>query len=427
MRSKILNTMGPDSLTPVLRKIDSTPLGPDSTAKGYGIVPAGIHRVVPVTATAISTYLTNVPAYAYDTNPTTYWSQGAYPPGWIYFEFTSAFIWRQISVLHNLYNDGRPGAFQIEGSNNASSWTLIGNYGQKPANQLWTRINIFDSTPYRYIRINATTSGGEWWAVNDVDFWAAGPSGAVAPGDTYGSTVFADSPIGYWRLDETSGTAPADVMKNYTAMVTDGTVVLGEPGKVDKSYRFTNISGYVVIGGTSILHGPSPSAFSAECWFKISTQTQTSSGQPTYQLFGADCYVDAFSNNSWSISMHTKAADATTGATGPGQIVASVAYGSTRKFVAYNTRLDDAAWHHVVLTFDGIVRLYTDGALRGSSSGVIGDANPGTKDTVIGLNPYFNGSNPARYFPGNIDEVAFYRSVLTPAQITAHYNAAWAS
>ena len=81
---------------------------------------------------------------------------------------------------------------------------------------------------------------------------------------------------------------------------------------------------------------------------------------------------------------------------------------------------NDGQWHYVVATQgpDGM-KLYVDGALVAT--------NPQTGQQSyngywrIGGDSSWAANN---YFAGTIDEAAFYSSVLTPTQITAHFNAA---
>jgi hypothetical protein len=49
-------------------------------------------------------------------------------------------------------------------------------------------------------------------------------------GADYRAAVMADTPSGYWRLDETSGTAAADASGNGNAGTYAGGVTLNEPG-----------------------------------------------------------------------------------------------------------------------------------------------------------------------------------------------------
>ncbi len=84
--------------------------------------------------------------------------------------------------------------------------------------------------------------------------------------------------------------------------------------------------------------------------------------------------------------------------------------------------VNDGAWHQVVKTFGGgMVTLYIDGvALPAQST---------TRNTVMDVYGFAVGAvlrpgdgNSGGYFNGSIDEVSFYTSVLTQAQVTDHYQ-----
>lgn len=84
------------------------------------------------------------------------------------------------------------------------------------------------------------------------------------------------------------------------------------------------------------------------------------------------------------------------------------------------------AWSHVVATWNGSVALlYVNGVLADSTNaaGATGVYNPNTStnspDFSIGAN--FDGGSAST---SSMDEVAFYASALTPAQILSHFNTA---
>jgi hypothetical protein len=81
----------------------------------------------------------------------------------------------------------------------------------------------------------------------------------------------------------------------------------------------------------------------------------------------------------------------------------------------------DGNWHHVVLTFqsgttNGTI-LYVDGTARLTTTITV--ANQANNALIS------NGSttSPQQYFPGTIDEVAYYGHLLTATQVQAHHDA----
>jgi Concanavalin A-like lectin/glucanases superfamily len=81
-------------------------------------------------------------------------------------------------------------------------------------------------------------------------------------------------------------------------------------------------------------------------------------------------------------------------------------------------RVDDGAWHHVVVVFDrdAGITVYVDGVGRftaGAFTGVIDNSGP----FLIGKSTGYG------YFGGTIDEVAVYPSALSAARVQAHHAA----
>lgn len=89
------------------------------------------------------------------------------------------------------------------------------------------------------------------------------------------------------------------------------------------------------------------------------------------------------------------------------------------------TRLDNSAWHHVVITYDG-------SSLNSGVVVTVDDASytmtPGGDDTLssttIGTGPCTQGSTSAasQFFGGTIDEMQLFSEVLTADQKTALFN-----
>jgi len=74
--------------------------------------------------------------------------------------------------------------------------------------------------------------------------------------------------------------------------------------------------------------------------------------------------------------------------------------------------------YHVVGTFDGTTqRLYVNGA-QVASAALSGSATTNTRALVIG-----SWDGASEFFAGTIDEPAVYGTVLSAAQVAAHYRA----
>jgi hypothetical protein len=78
------------------------------------------------------------------------------------------------------------------------------------------------------------------------------------------------------------------------------------------------------------------------------------------------------------------------------------------------------AWSHVVATWNGnSALLYVNGVLADSTNdpAATGVYNPSTS-AIFSVGSLFDGGSAST---GSIDEVAYYRSALTPVQITSHF------
>lgn len=223
----------------------------------------------------------------------------------------------------------------------------------------------------------------------------------ASPTDTYGKAVYQDEPALYWRLNDAPGSTALDASPNQSngtfasgvsrqtaSTVSDppvGATFDGVNGTVGSNQQFTN-----------------PVNFSEEIWFNTTT---TAGGK----LMG---FGDQQTANSGNYDRHifmTNAGQLTFGTYTGGE-------NTTTSADAYN----DGKWHHMVATqstTDGL-KLYVDGNLVGTN-GATG-AQSYTGYWRVGGDSSWCCSN---YLNGSLDEAAVYTTVLTPAQVTAHYKA----
>jgi Concanavalin A-like lectin/glucanases superfamily len=216
--------------------------------------------------------------------------------------------------------------------------------------------------------------------------------------------VLADSSAGYWRLGESSGILAAasagSVSGSYQGGVTlglpgalagDANTAAGFDGSDDKVSMGDPASGALDFGTGD---------FTLEAWAKTTVNgerailSKRASG-PYYQFTVTDD------------PGHT------------GEVRANVLAGATnREVYGPAVRVDNGAWHHVVVVFDRDVgvTVYVDGVGR-----LTAGAFP---DTVDNTGPFLVGKSTGYgYHNGQIDEVAVYASALPAARVLAHYNA----
>jgi uncharacterized protein (TIGR03437 family) len=187
--------------------------------------------------------------------------------------------------------------------------------------------------------------------------------------------------VGWWRLDETAGTAVSDSSGNGNSGTLAGPFSR-VPGQVGNAVSF---------GGTSRIANDAP----ASANFPAGTAART---------MAAWIRIPARVTSTAMILCHDDFSM---------QVVAG---GVFQAAVTGITRVDDGSWHHVAAVYEGQggnFRLYVDGQL--DQIGTVGDANTKTGGNWrIGQD--LGGQES---FPGEIDEVRYYGRALSVSEIQA--------
>jgi hypothetical protein len=220
----------------------------------------------------------------------------------------------------------------------------------------------------------------------------------VYPAGSYPAKVVADGATSYWRLNETSGTTAVDVIGGANGTISGG-VTLGQPGALaesDKAMAFNGTTGKILLTPATGLIAPQ---FTIEAWAKMSSAHD---GHVFCKSIGGA------TQSCWSL-FH---------------------WGGSYYFrvVTADAQLHDIAWGsaplnqwlHFVGTHDGTTaRLYVNGAEVGNTPAGANRTGQGAGDAYIGIAEDGSG------YPwlGVLDEVAFYQTALTAAQVSAHYAA----
>ena len=213
---------------------------------------------------------------------------------------------------------------------------------------------------------------------------------------TYSATIEAEpSLVGYWKLDETSGTVAADSSTNSNNGTIAGTPTLGANGLVfepsGKCIDFDGVDDVVTITPATI----AGSAVSFECWIKTSAAASTS------------IYLADGNPNRFTFAWNT---------TTSGQLGL---YDGTTWF-DFGAAPNDGIEHHVVFVCNGTTaKAYVDGVQFGTNKTIV--AIDWSAITALALGrDYTTASN---YFTGKNQNNAIYNTALTPLQIRKHYQA----
>jgi hypothetical protein len=203
--------------------------------------------------------------------------------------------------------------------------------------------------------------------------------------------------VGYWTLDEASGTSAAD-SSGYGNV---GTLVNGPAhvvGKVANGLLFDGVSSHVRMANSTSLRVTN--AFTIAAWVKLDSAGQWQSIVSKVVSEGVNAYP--FSDYSLmavasGAGFVTRVTVTTAGNFNMLDSTSSVSYG---------------AWHHVAGVYDGAtLKVFIDGVQSGSAS---------VSGTVSGSGqPLFIGRNGAGgdSLKGQLDEVRVFSRALTGAEI----------
>jgi len=222
-----------------------------------------------------------------------------------------------------------------------------------------------------------------------------------------GQQIFAsiDSYVWY-HFDETSGISIKDSSKNsrYATLIpgSGGGYI---PGKLGNAILFV---GDTYVDGGDIANFEYSQPFSLEAWIyftndgyprTIMSRIDRTAQNRGFQFFTNDGYLTLYISNDESI----------------GKTI----------YVYTNVQVGDAAFHHVVATYDGSglaagIKLYIDGVQQ--SVGITSDGLAG--GTILNLAKFTIGCANAidLFYFGSIDEVVVYSQVLNQDQIDFRYN-----
>ncbi|GAA3444448.1 hypothetical protein GCM10018955_38860 [Planomonospora venezuelensis] len=226
---------------------------------------------------------------------------------------------------------------------------------------------------------------------------------AYGDGSLYRSGVLDSDALGYWRLNETSGTTAADSGWG-TGAATYRSATLAQPGALagtaDTSAKFSG-GGKLTLPPDSLARLQGAASF--ETWFKT-----TSPGTVLSVGSGAGLlYV----GNDGKLRGQLRRVQGST----PIAPITSAGV------------VNDGTWHHVVLTLTGTEqKMFLDGQQAGVLTGTPATGWPNTAvvgtGTISGTWPSAPASG-AFPFNGQIDEVALYAKPLTAAEVQGHYAA----
>ncbi len=246
-------------------------------------------------------------------------------------------------------------------------------------------------------------------------YWA-GVAQTTAVSPSYPTAVLTDTPTGYWKLADASGTAAADASGSNNSGAISGGVSLNQPGATADGVNamgFDGATGVITIANTPALNFAK--AVTLEAWVYLPAMPAAFTN-----------LIDKASYNEYRLGVDT---------TGSPKVSLQVTNGSQYNYVdncpgvAAPPAMSLNHWHHLVYTFDGlagVVRMYVDG-VQACQSAQTNNANPLTayNSVYVTTNPLVLGRDMSGtgYLNGRLDEVAVYATALTTARVRAHFQA----
>lgn len=213
------------------------------------------------------------------------------------------------------------------------------------------------------------------------------------------TAAFAQGPIGWWKLDDTTGTVAVDASGNGNMGTVNGAVQINVPGTLAGAFRFANGEVRVPYGSGTL--APATTNVTVSAWINPSGYLCNGFGQcgvvSSEGIFGDGTngfglrVID--NGNTLQFCWGTEA------------------YSGTCTYAAH--AFQTGVWTHIAGTYDGTTfRNYVNGVEIGQQAVAMAPLNT-TRDLVIGALPSGNLS-----FEGAIDDVRVYGRTLSAAEVS---------
>lgn len=227
----------------------------------------------------------------------------------------------------------------------------------------------------------------------------------------YAATVLADNPIGFWLLNETSGSTGTDLTANGNNFTFYNSPTLGVStglGGIPLGITFDGTNDRVNSATVSTFNIAASGNWSAEMWFKTS--------------LSSFCNFFSWRDGGGDGNGVTTTVSLNNGTTGMVMIQTVDSAGNGLN-ISHTNSYNDNAWHHVVAsaTSSGAVRLYIDGVDRASST-TARRTTTSNREILFGANN-FGGGTYGQFYTGTGAAVSVYNTALSASQVLAHYNA----
>jgi hypothetical protein len=222
----------------------------------------------------------------------------------------------------------------------------------------------------------------------------------------FASVILADSPAGWWRLNETSGTAAADSSGNGNHGVYHSGTTLAQSGPgSDATMEISSPTGGMFASGVFIAANQ---PVSLEAWIYVVDMASIVNAAVSVGSGGFTGLFAPYSDTNYYFDNRDTGAETI----------------YNRVNTVGGTSVANGEWHHVVgVAENGRQELWLDGAIIAASAIHI---LPSTSRSGLSVGYYYDGS-AFNHFPGRVGDVAVYLSALSGTRINAHRTARLAS
>jgi hypothetical protein len=238
------------------------------------------------------------------------------------------------------------------------------------------------------------------------------------PENTYELAVLADSPVAYWRLNESSGTQADDSINSHNGVFTNTPTLNADSigNKTGTAVTFNGTDEYILTTAIGTFGSTLDSGFTIEFWCRHTT-TALCAALGVLNTGTTTAFVLFFNRNESGANVANTHS-----------LLIRDNDGTPSANVAFTATLNDNNWHHVVVRGNPSANTWSVRVDKVDRTPTVagGGAFGGTANFEF---PLALGANNSRgtigdFYPGSLDEVALYLTELTNTRVDAHFDAA---
>jgi hypothetical protein len=279
----------------------------------------------------------------------------------------------------------------------------------------WSQITVTSDTPVNAnaFAVGLTNDGSNHFCtstskIDEVRIY----NRMLSPAEVTQLYNWAPGPVGWWKLDENTGTSANDSSGNgSTGTITTGTGGF-ELGKYGGAYRFDNADTSINCGSPTVLNDLT--VITVEAWINPAGWGEEATNG-WGRIFDKSYKMFYLTNNENGFNATLKFGHAFSGNTGY--------WFATSNILSLNT------WQHVAVTYNSdstsnTPTFYVNGIPYGATLDPDTGSPSGTASSDAASTLYLgNSSTPSRTFNGKIDDVRIYDYARTQKQIVEDMNA----